>query len=60
MIRTIVREGGETSLGVGGGITVESDFDFEYDETMQKARALREAASVDRGSVGEYNHGQNE
>ena len=60
VIRTIVREGGETSLGVGGGITVESDFDFEYDETMQKARALREAASVDRGSVGEYNLGQNE
>ena len=60
VIRTIVREGGETSLGVGGGITVESDFDFEYDETMQKARALREAASVDRRSVGEYNRGQNE
>lgn len=60
VIRTIVREGGGTSLGVGGGITVESDFDFEYDETMQKARALREAASVDRGSVGEYNRGQNE
>ena len=34
-IRTIVREGKRTSLGVGGGITVESDFDFEYDETLQ-------------------------
>ena len=44
-IRTIVREGKRTSLGVGGGITVESDFDFEYDETLQKALAPREAAS---------------
>ena len=32
------------TLGVGGGITAESDFDFEYEETLQKARALREAA----------------
>ena len=44
-IRTIVCEGGQTLLGVGGGITTESDFGFEYDETLQKALALREAAS---------------
>lgn len=45
VIRTIVREGEKTLLGVGGGITTESDFDFEYDETPQKALALREVTS---------------
>ncbi|WP_303867995.1 chorismate-binding protein [Senegalimassilia anaerobia] len=45
VVRTIVREGEKTLLGVGGGITAKSDFDFEHDETLQKALALREAAS---------------
>ena len=44
VIRTAVCEDGAVSLGVGGGITAESDFDFEYEETLQKALALREAA----------------
>lgn len=30
-------------LGVGGGITCESDLEFEYEETLQKAKALLEA-----------------
>ena len=30
-------------LGVGGGITCESDLEFEYEETLQKARAVLEA-----------------
>lgn len=45
VIRTAVCEGGKVTVGAGGGITAESDFDFEYAETMQKALALREAAS---------------
>lgn len=47
VIRTLVCEGDTATLGVGGGITAESDFDFEYEETLQKAYALREA--VGRG-----------
>jgi para-aminobenzoate synthetase component 1 len=43
VIRTLVCRDGVATLGVGGGITVESDFDFEYQETLQKAYALREA-----------------
>lgn len=30
-------------LGVGGGITAESDLEFEYEETLQKAKAVLEA-----------------
>ena len=30
-------------LGVGGGITSESDLEFEYEETLQKAKAVLEA-----------------
>ena len=29
--------------GVGGGITCESDLEFEYEETLQKAKALLRA-----------------
>ena len=47
VIRTLVCCDGAMTLGVGGGITAESDFDFEYEETLQKALALREA--VGRG-----------
>ncbi len=43
VIRTLVCRDGVATLGVGGGITAESDFDFEYQETLQKAYALREA-----------------
>ena len=48
VIRTLVCRDGVATLGVGGGITAESDFDFEYQETLQKAYALREAV----GSAG--------
>ena len=30
-------------LGVGGGITYESELEFEYEETLQKAKAVLEA-----------------
>lgn len=40
LIRTLVRCNGLYSLGVGGGITVESDPGSEYEETVQKSRAV--------------------
>lgn len=43
IIRTLVHKNGEYYLGVGGGITCESELEFEYEETLQKARALLEA-----------------
>ncbi len=48
VIRTAVREGCRCTVGAGGGITYESDVDFEYEETRTKARAVLEAiASVE-------------
>ena len=43
MIRTALYAGGVYHLGVGGGITCESDLEFEYEETLQKAKAVVEA-----------------
>lgn len=43
VIRTLVHKNGEYYLGVGGGITCESELEFEYEETLQKAKALLEA-----------------
>ena len=43
VIRTAVYEDGRYHLGVGGGITYESDVEFEYEETLQKAKAILEA-----------------
>ncbi|MGI6010130.1 MAG: aminodeoxychorismate synthase component I [Ruminococcus sp.] len=43
VIRTAVFQKGKYHLGVGGGITCESDTEFEYEETLQKAKAIREA-----------------
>lgn len=40
VIRTLVVQNGIYHLGVGGGITYESDTAFEYEETIQKAKAL--------------------
>jgi len=45
VIRTAVHYNGTYHLGVGGGITCESDLEFEYEETLQKARALLDALS---------------
>lgn len=44
IIRTAVHQNGTYHLGVGGGITCESELEFEYEETMQKAKAIIEAA----------------
>ena len=43
VIRTALHKDGKYHLGVGGGITAESDLEFEYEETLQKARAILEA-----------------
>jgi anthranilate synthase component 1 len=40
VIRTLVRAGDEYGLRVGAGIVHDSDPDAEYDETLDKARAL--------------------
>lgn len=44
-IRTAIHQKGTYHIGVGGGITYESDTLFEYEETLQKAKALVEAIS---------------
>lgn len=43
VIRTLVHKNGIYNLGVGGGITYESNPEFEYEETEQKAIALIDA-----------------
>ena len=43
VIRTAIHKDNCYYLGVGGGITCESDLEFEYEETLQKARAVLEA-----------------
>jgi para-aminobenzoate synthetase component 1 len=46
VIRTAVHDGDSYEIGVGGGITAESDVIAEYDETSQKAKALLNALGV--------------
>ena len=43
VIRTAVHKNGKYYLGVGGGITCESETEFEYEETLQKAKAVLQA-----------------
>lgn len=43
VIRTALHQDGFYHLGVGGGITFESEPGFEYEETLQKAKAILEA-----------------
>jgi para-aminobenzoate synthetase component 1 len=46
VIRTILCTGGKAYLQVGGGITIDSDPGLEYDETLDKARALVQALGM--------------
>jgi para-aminobenzoate synthetase component I len=46
VIRSIVFNGNSLSIGIGGGITSDSDPDFEVAETKLKARALLAALEV--------------
>ena len=54
VIRTAVHQNGTYHLGAGGGITAESEPEFEYDETWQKARAVVEA--ITGGDKGWMDH----
>lgn len=46
VIRTAMHKDGEFHLGVGGGITCESDPESEYEETLQKAKAILKALEI--------------
>ena len=46
VIRTALYKDGVYHLGVGGGITCESENEFEYEETWQKAKALLDVLEV--------------
>jgi len=46
VIRTLVRRAGEYHLRVGAGVVHDSDPDAEYEETMDKARALLDAVDA--------------
>jgi para-aminobenzoate synthetase component 1 len=45
-IRTLTLAGGEAHFQVGGGIVADSDPDAEYEETLDKGRALMRALGV--------------
>ena len=47
-IRTLVFEGNQATLGIGGGITIDSDAQAELEETKLKAMALLTALGVDQ------------
>lgn len=49
MIRTMAYHDGMYDIGVGGGITYESDEELEFDETVQKGKALMAALGVYNG-----------
>ena len=51
VIRTAVHYDDRYTIGVGGGITAESDVYFEYEEIWQKAKALLSAL---KGDVFDY------
>ena len=50
-IRTLVAEGGTLELRTGGGITMLSDPDAEYEETLVKARRLFDAFAPEPSPV---------
>jgi para-aminobenzoate synthetase component 1 len=49
VIRTLVFSGGKIYFQVGGGITIDSDPEAEYLETLDKARALVRALGLEEG-----------
>ncbi|MFC6724838.1 anthranilate synthase component I family protein, partial [Halobium palmae] len=53
-IRTLVRRGGEYRLRVGAGVVHDSDPIAEYEETLDKARALVNAVDEALGDAGSF------
>jgi para-aminobenzoate synthetase component 1 len=56
VIRTILIKGNKAYFGVGGGITWDSDEEFEYDETLDKAKALMRVLSATHVALGGVNY----
>ncbi len=56
VIRTAIHKDGVYNIGVGGGITYESNSSFEFEEIWHKAKALLKALEVDfvKGKDYEY------
>lgn len=54
VIRTAVHHDDQYTIGVGGGITAESDEAFEYEEIWQKAKALLSALKGDTFNYESY------
>lgn len=46
IIRTAIYHKGCYHVGIGGGITRESDLEFEYEETLQKAKAILDSLAI--------------
>jgi anthranilate synthase component 1 len=51
-IRTIAIDGDRASVQAGAGIVADSDPDAEYEETLNKAHAMRLAIEMARGGIG--------
>jgi para-aminobenzoate synthetase component 1 len=49
LIRTLLKQGNKVSFGVGGGIVADSQPEKEYEETLVKAKAMREAIGAATG-----------
>lgn len=45
-LRTAVLESGKLHIQAGGGVVLDSDPEYEYQETLHKARALKRAAEL--------------
>lgn len=48
VIRTLVREGDDLHYHVGAGIVADSDAVAEYEETLHKAKGIRQALSINK------------
>ena len=49
VIRSFVLQSGKAYFQAGGGIVIDSDPDAEYEESLKKAQAMREALRVASG-----------